>query len=134
MKNHNQNSQNQKNSEAQTYIWNTWPRNYREKSVTSFSPFLLNFLENKCDTSTKLTQSLWQAYMYVAYGRNVFPIIILTRQKAGPDTHTLILCFRGHGRRGGHGGPPQGGSCTQPRALRGPKGEGEAPSPLGIKR
>ena len=48
--------------------------------------------------------------------------------------HTLIFCFRGHGRRGGHGGPPQGGSCTQPRALRGPKGEGEAPSPLGIKR
>ena len=73
-------------------------------------------------------------YMYVAYGRNVFRIIILTRQKAGPDPHTLIFCFRGHGRRGGHGGPPQGGSCTQPRALRGPKGEGEAPSPLGIKR
>ena len=46
----------------------------------------------------------------------------------------LIFRFRGPGRRGGHGGPPQGGSCTQPRALRGPKGEGEAPSPLGIKR
>ena len=113
------------------YIRSTWPRNFWEKSVT-FSPFLLNFLENKCNTSTKLPQSLWQAYMYGAYGRNVFPIIILTWQKAGPD-RTLIFCFRGHGsRRGGHGGPPQGGSCTQPRALRGPKGEGEAPSPLGI--
>ena len=129
MKNHNQNSQKQKkNSEAKTYIRSTWPRNFREKSVT-YTPFLLNFLENKCDTSTKLTQSLWQVYMYGAYGRNVFPIIILTRQKAGPDNRPhdhLFFVFRGHGRRGGHGGPPQGGSCTQPRALRGPKGAAAA--------
>ena len=119
----------------QTYIRSTWPSlEISEKKVwhsDPLPPFLLNFLENKCDTSTKLTQSLWQACMYGACRRNVFPIIILTRQnRVGP----LIFCFRGHGRRGGHGGPPQGGSCTQPRALRGPKGEGEAPSPLGIKR
>ena len=138
MKNHNQNiySQKQKKLGAcsrRTYIAHGLFRNFREKSVTTI-PFLLNFLENKCDPSTKLTQSLWQAYMYGAYGRNVFQIIILTWQKSGRPLRPLIFCFRGHGRRGGHGGPPQGGSCTQPRALRGPKGEGEAPSPLGIKR
>ena len=136
MKNHNQNSQKQKKLGAcsrRTYIAHGLFRNFREKSVTTI-PFLLNFLENKCDPSTKLTQSLWQAYMYGAYGRNVFPIIILTRQKSGRTTTPLIFCFRGPGRRGGHGGPPQGGWRTQPCALRGPKGEGEAPSPLGIKR
>ena len=73
-----------------TYIRSTWPRNFREKSVT-YTPFLLNILENKCDTSTKLTQSLWQVYMYGAYVRNVFPIIILTRQKAGPDTRLFFV-------------------------------------------
>jgi len=43
--------------------------NFPEKKCDT--PFLLKFLENKCDTSTKLTQSLWQAYMYT-YVRGIW--------------------------------------------------------------
>ena len=76
--------------------------------------------------------------MHGVYGRNASKRFEKnnsdTTKKGMYESMRLIFRFRGPGRRGGHGGPPQGGSCTQPRALRGPKGEGEAPSPLGIKR
>jgi len=129
VKNHNQNSQKQKKLGAcsrRTYIAHGLFRNFREKSVTC-TPFLLNFLENKCDTSTKLTQSLWQVYMYVAYGRNVFPIIILTRQKAGPDNHTTTYFLFSRSRQEGRPwGASTGGLVHTAARIKRTEGRGRS--------
>ena len=128
MKNHNQNSQKQKKLGAcsrRTYIAHGLFRNFREKSVTTI-PFLLNFLENKCDPSTKLTQKPVAGLYVRGIWTKRFPNNNSDVTKIGSTTPTPYFLFSRSRQEGRPWGASPGGLVHPAARIKRTEGRGRS--------